>query len=304
MPSEPREPSSSLPAPHHRFAGPAPQLLPPGLYLVATPIGNLGDITLRALDCLAGVDVVACEDTRVTAKLLNRYGIETPTTPYHDHNAAKVRPGLLRRLSAGARIALVSDAGTPLVNDPGFKLVREAVGAGIAITALPGASAVLAALSLAAVPTDRFMFAGFLPPMTEGRRKALTELARVPASLVFFEGVSRVAESLADMAAVLGDGRTAAVARELTKLHEEVRRGSLAELARVYAAGEEPRGEVVIVVGPPLEAAATEADIDAALRAALASMTVREAADAVAGATGAPRRAVYARALALKDDGR
>lgn len=304
MSSDPRELSSAPPAPHHRFAGAGPQPLPPGLYLVATPIGNLGDITLRALDCLAAVDVIACEDTRVTAKLLSRYGIATRTTAYHDHNAAKVRPGLLRRLVEGARVALVSDAGTPLVNDPGFKLVREAVAANIPVTALPGASAVLAALSLAGVPTDRFLFAGFLPPKTEGRRKALAELAAIPASLVFFEGVSRVADSLADMAAVLGADRSAAVARELTKLHEEVRRGTLVELARGYGAGEEPRGEVVIVVGPPVEAAATEADIDTALRAALATMSVREAADTVAGATGAPRRAVYARALALKGDGR
>ncbi len=271
---------------------------------MATPIGNLGDITLRALDCLAGVDLIACEDTRVTAKLLGRYGITTQTTAYHDHNAAKVRPGLLRRLGAGLRVALVSDAGTPLVNDPGYKLVREAVAAGISVTALPGPSAVLAALSLAAVPTDRFLFAGFLPPKGEGRRKVLAELARVPASLIFFEGVSRVADAVADMAQVLGGERSAAVARELTKLHEEVRRGTLADLAASYVDTDDPRGEVVIVVGPPVEAAATEADIDVALRTALATMSVREAADAVAGATGAPRRAVYARALALKGDGR
>lgn len=272
----------------------------PGLYLVATPIGNLRDITLRALDCLAGVDLIACEDTRVTAKLLSRYGITRPTLPYHDHNAAKVRPQLVERLRGGARIALVSDAGTPLVSDPGLKLVQAVVEAGLPVTALPGPSAVLAALSLAGLPTDRFLFSGFLPPREGGRRTALAELAASPASLVFFETGPRLADTLADMADVLGGARPAAIARELTKLYEEVRRGTLADLAASYAAEDPPRGEIVIVTGPPVEAAATEADIDAALARALATMPVRDAADLVARSTGARRKLVYARALVLK----
>jgi 16S rRNA (cytidine1402-2'-O)-methyltransferase len=266
---------------------------------VATPIGNLRDITLRALDCLRAADLIACEDTRVTGKLLNRYGIATPTTAYHDHNAAKVRPQLLRRLAGNARIALVSDAGTPLISDPGYKLVREAVAAGTVVTALPGASAVPTALAVAGLPTDRFLFAGFLPPKTAGRRAALAALARVPATLVFFEGVSRLADSLADMAAELGGEREAAVARELTKLHEEVRRDKLAALAAHYAGAGEPKGEIVVVVGPPVERAHSPDEIDSLLRAALDSMGVREAAETVAQATGQPRRNLYARALEL-----
>jgi 16S rRNA (cytidine1402-2'-O)-methyltransferase len=280
------------------------RLVPPGLYLVATPIGNLGDVTLRALETLAAVDVVACEDTRVTRRLFERYGIATPFLTYHDHNAATVRPDILARLQAGAAVALVSDAGTPLVSDPGFKLVRAAQAAGHAITALPGASAVLAALSVAGLPTDRFFFEGFLPPREAGRRARIGELADVPATLVLFETGPRIAAMLHDLAAAFG-ARPAAVCRELTKLHEEVRCSDLAALARQYEEGAETRGEFVVVVGPPAEANAVEAsDLDGMLRRALATASLRTAVEAVATATGQNRRLVYRRALTLaRNDG-
>lgn len=270
------------------------------LLVVATPIGNLGDITLRALEALKAADVIACEDTRTTAKLLARHLIRRPTTPYHDHNAEKARPILLRRMAEGETVALVSDAGTPLVADPGYKLVSEAIAAGMAVEALPGPSAALSALVLSGLPTDRFLFAGFLPPKEAARRASLRDFVGLRASLVFFESPQRLAASLADMASILGD-RPAAVARELTKLHEEVRRGRLADLAAHYERSGAPKGEVVVVVGPPSEAAqeASEADLDTLLRAALGRESLRDAVAAVAEATGAPRRAVYARALAL-----
>src|SRR6202163_89634 len=278
--------------------------VPPGPFLVATPIGNLGDVTLRALETLASVDVVACEDTRVTRRLFARYGIATPFLTYHDHNAATARPDILARLQAGAAVALVSDAGTPLVSDPGFKLVRAAQAAGHAITALPGASAVLAALAVAGLPTDRFFFEGFLPPREAGRRARIGELADVPATLVLFETGPRIAAMLHDLAAALG-ARAAAVCRELTKLHEEVRSGDLAALARQYEEGAETRGEFVVVVGPPAEADAVEAsDLDGMLRRALATASLRTAVEAVATATGQNRRLVYRRALTLaRNDG-
>jgi len=275
----------------------------PGLYLVATPIGNLGDITLRAIELLGAVDLVAAEDTRVTERLMARHGIRARLTPYHEHNAERARPELLRRLAAGERIALVSDAGTPLVSDPGYKLVREAIAAGIAVTALPGPSAALTALQLSGLPSDRFLFAGFLPSREGQRERALAELAGIPATLVFFESAPRLAEALAAMAAAFGD-RPAAVARELTKLFEEVRRGNLAALAAHYASGGPPKGEIAIVVGPPAEPVAATADeLDAALAAALARMSLKDAVAAVTAATGTPRRAVYARALALQRRG-
>src|SRR3954470_11998598 len=238
--------------------------LAPGLHIAATPIGNLGDITLRALEALAGADVIACEDTRVTRKLLDRYGIETPLTPYHEHNAGEARPKILRRLETGEAVVLVSDAGTPLVSDPGFKLVTAVREAGHAVTALPGASATLAALTVAGLPTDRFFFEGFLPPKEAARRARIAELARVPATLVLFESGPRLGASLADLADGLGE-RAAAVCRELTKLHEEVRRGDLGSLAADYAGGAETRGEMVIVIAPPLAEPASAADIDALL---------------------------------------
>jgi 16S rRNA (cytidine1402-2'-O)-methyltransferase len=276
--------------------------LEPGLYLVATPIGNLRDVTLRALETLAAADLIACEDTRVTHKLLDRYGISTPLTPYHDHNAAQARPKLLARLAEGAAVALVSDAGTPLVSDPGYKLVREAREAGASVTALPGASAVLAALTLAALPTDRFFFEGFLPSKEGQRRTRIGELARMPATLVLFETGARIAAALADLAAGLGP-REAAVCRELTKLHEEVRRGDLATLARDYAHAPEPRGEIVLVIAPPDPADALDATaLDALLRQALMRLSVKEAVAEVAAVTGQARREVYQRALALGKD--
>ncbi len=269
------------------------------LVVVATPIGNLGDITLRALEALKAADVIACEDTRTTAKLLARHLIRRPTTPYHDHNAEKARPILLRRMAEGETVALVSDAGTPLVADPGYKLVSEAIAAGIAVEALPGPSAALAALVLSGLPTDRFLFAGFLPPKEAARCASLQDFVGLRASLVFFESPQRLAASLADMASVLGD-RPAAVARELTKLHEEVRRGGLADLAAHYERSGAPKGEVVVVVGLPLAAReTTETELDALLRAALKRESLRDAVAAVAEATGAPRRVVYARALTL-----
>ncbi len=291
-------PGRSKPAPESaRGSAAIAAPLAPGLYIVATPIGNAADITLRALDVLARADLVLCEDTRVTAKLLTLHGLKRPLAAYHEHNAARMRPRIMARLGASEAIALVSDAGTPLVSDPGYKLVREASAAGFKVTTLPGASAPLAALVLSGLPSDRFLFAGFLPTRTVGRRKALAELAAVPATLLFFESPGRLADSLADMAAVLGP-REAAVARELTKLYEEGRRGSLSELAAHQAAAGPPKGEIVVVVGPPDEAAPGGGiELDAALDAALAGMSLRDAVDAVAAATGRHRREVYARAL-------
>jgi 16S rRNA (cytidine1402-2'-O)-methyltransferase len=277
----------------------------PGLHVVATPIGNADDITLRALAVLRGADAIACEDTRVTAKLLARHGIAAPLLAYHDHNAERMRPQLLKRVRQGEVIALVSDAGTPLVSDPGFKLVRAAIAEGLPVTTLPGPSAALAAVVLSGLPSDRFLFAGFLPPKPTARRRTLMELGAVPATLVFFEGASRLADALGDMAETLGE-RPAAVAREITKLYEEVRRGALSELAAHYAAAGPPRGEVVVVVGPPPSDAPvlTEEALDARLEAALVGMSLKDASAAVAAATGLKRRDVYARALALAGRGR
>jgi 16S rRNA (cytidine1402-2'-O)-methyltransferase len=273
----------------------------PGLHIVSTPIGNLGDITLRALSTLAAADLIACEDTRVTRKLLDRYAIAAPLTPYHDHNAATARPKLLQRLAEGAAIALVSDAGTPLISDPGYKLVRSVQEAGFAVTAIPGASSILTALAVAGLPTDQFFFAGFLPPKQGARRARIAELARVPATLIVFETGPRLAETLADLVAGLGE-REAAVCRELTKLHEEVRRQPLPALAQT-SAEQETRGEFVLVIAPPPAAALpSEDDADALLRAALARASLKDAVAEVAVATGLPRRTLYQRALALADE--
>jgi 16S rRNA (cytidine1402-2'-O)-methyltransferase len=285
---------------------PAPSLmkergdLAAGLYILATPIGNARDISLRALETLKSCNVIAAEDTRVTSKLLSIHGISKPLIAYNDHNAPQMRPKILGRLAQGELVALVSDAGTPLVSDPGYKLVREAIAAGVHIVALPGPSAVLAGLTLSGLPSDRFLFAGFLPSRSGERKSALEELKGIGATLIFFESAQRLAESLAAMAEVLGD-RACAMTRELTKLHEEVRRGSLAELAAHYEKAGAPKGEVTLLVGPPLEAAPDIARIDAALKAALAFMPVKAAADLIAGLTGAPRKQIYARALELKD---
>jgi 16S rRNA (cytidine1402-2'-O)-methyltransferase len=300
-------PRSNDHAQRRYFVGTHPvdvERLAPGLHIVATPIGNLADITIRALAALAGADLIACEDTRVTRKLLDRYGIATPLTPYHDHNAAQARPALLRRLAEGAAVALVSDAGTPLISDPGYKLARATHDAGHTVTALPGPSSVLAALTVAGLPTDEFLFAGFLPPKQAARRTRIAELARVPSTIVLFETGPRIAATLGDLAAGLGQ-REAAICRELTKLHEEVRRGDLQALAQ-SAAAEEIRGEFVVVIGPPPAAEAPSAeDTETLLRAALARVSLKDAVAEVAAATGLPRRELYQRALALtKEAGR
>ena len=306
----PSKPGGATAARFHRRVPPAaadaegardePAALAAGLYLVATPIGNLADITLRGLAILRGVDRILCEDTRVTAKLLARHGIAKPLDPYHDHNADRVRPAILQALRRGERLALVSDAGTPLVSDPGYKLVRAAAAENLPVTAAPGPSAALTALILSGLPPDVFLFAGFLPPRRPARRRMLAQWAPLAATLVFFEGVSRVAASLADMCELLGD-RAAAVARELTKLHEEVRRGRLAELAEHYRDAGAPRGEAVIVVGPPEPRAPESVDVEARLRELLRGSSLRDAAAQLAFETGLARREAYRRALAMRD---
>jgi len=273
-------------------------LLEPGLYIVATPIGNLGDISRRAIDVLSRCTVVACEDTRVTGGLLHHLGIKRPLRRYDDHASDTAREALLGEMTRGA-VALVSDAGTPLISDPGYRLVREARSRGIAVTTIPGASAVVVALTLAGLPTDRFLFAGFLPNKDKARGDVLSELAAVPATLVFYETGPRLVASLEAMARVL-PGREIAVARELTKLHEECRTGTAQDLAAHYTA-HPPRGEIVLLAGPPgAPEAPGEADVDAELRAALADLPVSKAAALVAKKHGLERKALYVRALELK----
>jgi 16S rRNA (cytidine1402-2'-O)-methyltransferase len=273
--------------------------LAPGLYVVATPIGNLRDITLRALDVLAKADLVLAEDTRVTGKLLAVFGLSAKLERHDEHAAERARPKALAALAAGQRVALVSDAGTPLISDPGYRLVREAAAEGHAIIPIPGASALLAGLSAAGLPTDRFLFVGFPPPKRAARRTFLSELAGLRTTLVFFEGGSRLADSLGDMAEVLGAEREAVVCRELTKLYETFYRGPLATLASDPKL-DAPKGEIVIVVGPGREAEATAADADAALVDALTRLKPADAASEVARALGLPRRDLYRRALELK----
>ncbi len=271
-----------------------------GLHVVATPIGNLGDISFRALATLAAADAVVAEDTRVTKTLLAHYGIATPLVAYHEHNAAVMRPHLLARLAGGAALALVSDAGTPLISDPGFKLVAEALAQEIEVISVPGASAVLAALVVAGLPTDRFFFEGFLPPKSGPRRQRIAALAPIPGTLVFFESPRRLGETLADLAAVLGR-REAAIARELTKYFETVRRGFLPDLASAVAEEAMPKGEIVLLVGPPgaEEQGELLQDLDAKLGKALETLSVKDAAAVVSAETGQPRRKVYARAVEL-----
>lgn len=304
-PSPINTPETTDPAPRgfsidaHRLAAPKAA---PGLHLVATPIGNLGDITLRALQTLAGVDMIACEDTRITRRLTERYDISAPLKPYHEHNAEAARPKILEALGQGGSIALVSDAGTPLISDPGFKLVREVCAAGHAVFALPGPSSVLAALSVAALPTDRFFFEGFLPAKATARRNRLAELARIDATLVMFESGNRVQDTLAELAGIMGS-REAAICRELTKLHEEISRATLHELAR-DADTLETRGEFVLVIGPPAADAEVMAAgaLDDLLRGQLATHSVKDAVAHAVELSGRPRREVYARALALAKD--
>jgi 16S rRNA (cytidine1402-2'-O)-methyltransferase len=277
---------------------PMSEKLPPGLYIVATPIGNLSDLSPRAAETLRTADLIAVEDSRVTAKLLHHIGVKRPMAPYHDHNADRLRPELIARMAHEA-VALVSDAGTPLISDPGYKLVRDARSAGMPVTTIPGPSAVVAALTLAGLPTDRFLFLGFLPPKARARSAALAEVASLRATLVLYESGPRLAASLAALCEGLGD-REAAVVREITKKFEETATGTLSELAARYADAP-PKGEIVIVVGPPGEAEApAEADVDAALREAMTRLSTSRAAAEVAQALGIPRREVYERALTLK----
>jgi 16S rRNA (cytidine1402-2'-O)-methyltransferase len=275
-----------------------PNVLAPGLYLVATPIGNLRDITLRALDILGGVDVVLCEDTRVGGRLMAAHGLKGRLERYDEHAAERTRPKALALLAAGGKLALISDAGTPLVSDPGYRLVREAVAQGTAVFPAPGPSAALAALTVSGLPTDRFLFAGFPPSRSAGRRDLFAELAPVRATLIFYEGGPRLRASLEDMAAVFGP-REAAVARELTKLHETVVRGALPDLA-VDPRLDAPRGEIVVLVGPGAETAASPQQADAALAEAVARVGPARAASEVARALGLSRRDLYARALEMK----
>jgi 16S rRNA (cytidine1402-2'-O)-methyltransferase len=271
--------------------------LSPGLYIVATPIGNLGDITLRAAEVLRGVAAVACEDTRVTGKLLHHLGLKRKMIRYDDHASEETRAHILA-LAAVSAIALVSDAGTPLISDPGYKLVRLAREAGIAVTSLPGASAVIVALTLSGLPSDRFLFAGFLPGKDKARRDVLNELAAVPATLAFYDTAPRLGATLVALGEVL-PGREVAVARELTKKFEECRSGTSEELAAYFAANP-PRGEIVLLVGPPLDAGPEAFDVDALLRAELAGSKASQAASAVAKRTGLDRKVLYARAMELK----
>lgn len=277
--------------------------LEPALYLVATPIGNLGDITLRALETLAGADVLACEDTRVTRVLLDRYGIQNRPFAYHEYNANEAGPKLIAALEAGKSVALVSDAGTPLVSDPGYRLGQMAIEAGLRVVPIPGASAPLAALVGSGLPNDAFLFAGFLPVKDKARRERLAELSDAPATLIFFESPHRIGDTLAAAADELGPDRPAAVCRELTKTFEEFRRGPLGALAADYA-DRTVKGEVVLVVGPPLEKPAPEAgEIDAILARLAETLPTAKAATEAAKLTGQPRKDLYQRLLALKGEG-
>lgn len=276
------------------------QTLPGGLYLVATPIGNLADITLRALEVLKGADVIACEDTRVSGKLLSYYGIKTRTLSYHEHNAEAMRPRLMEALQAGKVVALISDAGTPLISDPGYKLVCEAAAMGLRVFPVPGASSVMAALCASGLPTNRFLFAGFLPTKESARASEIEELSCMDTTLVFFEAARRLPETLAALARQM-PSRHATVAREITKLYEEFRRATLEELAAHYAQAGEPRGEVVIVIGPPQKRVVEyNPEVESQLREALQSLSVKDAASQVARRTGIARHELYTKALDLK----
>ena len=273
----------------------------PGLHIVSTPIGNLRDITLRALDVLSSVNEVLAEDTRNARKLFDAHAIHTKVTAYHDHNGAERRPELLKRLAEGASLALISDAGTPLVSDPGWKLVKDALEAGIHVSPVPGASALLAGLVVSGLPSDRFLFAGFLPAKSGARRKVLQDLASVPATLVFYESGPRLAACLADMSDVLGAARPGAVTRELTKLFEESRRAALGDLAAHYQSTGGPKGEIVVLAGPPTAPEKpSQAELDDALQTALQTQPTKVAASEIAARFNLPRREVYERALHLK----
>lgn len=282
---------------------PKGQNYPAGLYIVATPVGNLADITLRALWVLQMADVILCEDTRITRKLLSAYGIRAMLMPYHEHNAEQSQPAILEHLRAGKRVALVSDAGTPLISDPGYKLVQAVHEEGIYVTSIPGASSVILALTLAGLPTDHFLFCGFLPPKVQAREKALQSLRPLPYTLVFLEAPHRLSDTLEALHASLGE-RDAALLRELTKRYETAHRAPLSELSAHYRQEGAPKGEIVLVVAPPTENRQPDvADIDALLAQALETESVREASSRIAQELKLPRKTVYARALALKGSG-
>lgn len=272
-----------------------------GLYLVATPIGNLGDITLRALDALEAADIVLCEDTRVSGKLLAHFGIKAKLGVYNDHSREDDRTRIIGSIRSGSMVALISDAGTPLVSDPGYKLVRACQDADLPVTALPGANAPLTALQLSGLPSDHFVFAGFLPSKQGQRQKALARWGAVDVPLIVFESGKRLCAALEDIASVLG-ARDVVVARELTKRHEEVRRGAIGDLIAHYTDEAAPKGEIVLVIAAADKEALSEADVDAALREALQSMPTKKAAAHVAQATGLSKSALYDRVLALKDE--
>ena len=274
------------------------------LLIVATPIGNLGDITYRAVEQLKSADAIYCEDTRHSRKLLDRYAVvATPLLPYHEHNATKTRPTILRKLEEGQKLALISDAGTPLISDPGYKLVSEARELGIRITPLPGACAAVTALCAAGLPSDQFFFHGFLPPKEQARRKALSNLLDIPGTLIFYESPKRLSKMLVDAAIVLGGEREATIGRELTKQFEEFRKGSLQELAEAYAEEDTPKGEIVVLIGAKAESdkVINEAELEKLLRKALETLPVKQAANQVAEQTGLSKRDCYQLALKLKD---
>ncbi len=280
--------------------------LPSGLYIIATPIGNMGDITLRALEILKKIDILACEDTRITGKLTTAYNLPVKKIPYHDHNAEEMRPRLITLLKEGKRVGLISDAGMPLISDPGYKLVTQCAAENIPVTCIPGATASLTALVLSGLPTDKFMFAGFLPHKTSARRTALAEIKTVPATLIFYETAPRLLKSLEDMLAILGD-RPAAVARELTKKFEEVKRNSLSELIKHYQTKGNPKGEIVIVVGAACADQAeiwTEEETDRLLLEMMEKqgMSVKDASAFVASKSGIKKRDIYQRALLLQQN--
>ena len=270
-----------------------------GLFLTATPIGNMGDITLRALQILSDVDIIACEDTRITRRLLERYNIKKKILSYHDYNAEKVRPRLLKLLSAGVSVALVSDSGTPLISDPGFKLVLETVDVGIPVTSIPGPTALISALILSALPNYSFYFGGFLPIKSGARKKALSDIRWLDSTLIFYESAKRLKNTLLDMLEILGP-RQASICRELTKLHEEVIRTPLDVLASRYASGLPPKGEIIIVLSPPIVQPIDESTLDAKIRAELAGQSLRDAVAKVSSETGVSRKDVYKRALSIK----
>jgi 16S rRNA (cytidine1402-2'-O)-methyltransferase len=279
------------------------QSIDAGLHVVATPIGNLGDITIRALNVLAAADYILCEDTRVTSRLLERYGIRNTMKPYHEHNAEKVRPAIITALQEGKSFALVSDAGVPLVSDPGYRLVQSCIQEGLPVTGVPGASATLTALALSGLPTDCFTFIGFLPQKSKARVDLLLAFKKLASTLIAFESPHRILEALADVTTTLGD-RPIAMARELTKLHEEVLRGTATEVREILAARDSVKGEIVLVIGPPQDEVVVidDDEIDQAIAETLKDSSASKAATRVAKHLNLKKEDIYARILKLKGD--